>query len=103
MACKVLVVAEQEGGAVRAITWELLGLAHKVASEAGWDAGSVKALLIGSGLDAAADQVAKRGAAEVIAADAPALANYTCDGYDAVIEAQAKAEQPALVLFGHTP
>jgi electron transfer flavoprotein alpha subunit len=103
MPCKVLVVAEQEGGAVRDITWELLGLAHRVAGEAGWDAGSIKALLIGHNLDAASKQVASQGAAEVIVADAPALENYTCDGYDAVIEAQAKAESPVLILVGHTP
>ena len=103
MACKVLVVAEQEGGAVRDITWELLGLAHRAAKEAGWDAGSVKALLLGHNVAAAAQGLAERGAAEAIVADAAALANYTCDGYAAVIEAQAKAESPALILFGHTP
>ena len=103
MACKVLVVAEQEGGAVRDITWELLGLANKIATEAGWGEGSVKALVIGRNLDAAAQQIAARGAAEVLAAESPALESYTCDGYDAVIEAQAKAETPALILLGHTP
>jgi len=103
MGAKILVVAEQEGGAVRDITWELLGLAHKVATEAGWGADAVKALVIGKGLDAAARQIASRGAAEVIAAESAALENYSCDGYDAVIEAQAKAESPALLLFGHTP
>ncbi len=103
MGAKILVVAEQEGGAVRDITWELLGLAHKIATEAGWGPDAVKALVIGKGLDAAAQQIAGRGAAEVIAADSAALENYTCDGYDAVIEAQAKAESPVLILFGHTP
>jgi electron transfer flavoprotein alpha subunit len=103
MGAKILVVAEQEGGAVRDITWELLGLAHKVAAEAGWGAEGVKAVVIGKGLDAAAQQIAGRGAAEVIAADSSALENYTCDGYASVIEAQAKAEAPALILVGHTP
>ena len=103
MACKVLVVAEQEGGAVRDISWELLGLAHKVAKEAGWDAGSIKALLLGQNAEAAGKALAERGAAEAIVADSPALANYTVDGYAAVIEAQAKAEAPTLVLIGHTP
>jgi len=103
MGAKILVLAEQEGGAVRDITWELLGLAHKVATEAGWGADAVKALVIGKGLDAAAQQIASRGAAEVIAAESAALEHYTCDGYDAVIEAQAKAESPVLILFGHTP
>jgi len=103
VSAKILVVAEQEAGAVRDITWELLGLAHKVASEAGWEAGSVKSLVMGKNVDAAAAQIAGRGAAEVIAAESPALENYSCDGCDRVIEAQAKAEAPALILFGHTP
>jgi len=103
MSCKVLVVAEQDGGAVRDITWELLGLAHKVAREAGWGEGSVKALLLGQNLDTAAKGLAERGASEAIVADSPALANYSCDGSAAVIEAQAQAESPALVLLGHTP
>ena len=103
MACKVLVVAEQEGGQVRDMTWELLGLAHKVAQEAGWDEGAVKALVLGQNIEAAGQAVAGRGAAEAIVADSPALANYTVDGYAAVIEAQAKAEAPAIVLLGHTP
>jgi electron transfer flavoprotein alpha subunit len=103
MACKVLVVAEQEEGRIRDISWELLGLAHKIAREAGWDAGSVKALLLGQNAEAVGRTLAERGAAEAIVADSPALANYSVDGYAAVIEAQVKAEAPAVVLIGHTP
>jgi len=103
MACKVLVVAEQEGGTVREITWELLGLAHLLAKGAGWGPAEIKALVLGHGIEKAAREIAGRGAQEVIAADGEALANYTSDGYDRVIEAQARAESPEIVLFGHTP
>lgn len=103
MACKVLVVAEQEGGTVREITWELLGAAHLMAKAAGWGVGEIKALLLGHGIEKAAREIAGRGAQEVIAADGEALANYTSDGYDRVIEAQARTEAPEIVLFGHTP
>jgi electron transfer flavoprotein alpha subunit len=103
MACKVLVVAEQEGGTVREITWELLGTAHQLAKAAGWGPGEIKALVLGHGIEKAAREIAGRGAQEVIAADGEALANYTSDGYDRVIEAQARAESPEIVLFGHTP
>jgi electron transfer flavoprotein alpha subunit len=103
MAWKALVVAEQESGSVRDITWELLGLAHRLAPEAGGDASGIKALVLGQGIDAAAAEIARRGAAEVIQADGPALAQYTSDGYDRVIEAQVRAEAPDLLLFGHTP
>jgi len=103
MAWKTLVVAEQESGAVRDATWELIGLAHRLAGEAGGDASGVKALVLGHGVDAAAAELAGRGAAEVIQADVEALAHYTCDGYDRAIEAVVQAESPDLLLFGHTP
>jgi electron transfer flavoprotein alpha subunit len=103
MACRILVVAEQERGGPKDIAWELLGLAHRLAKDAGWGADTVKALVVGANLDAAAKALAARGAAEVIAADSPALENYSCDGYDRAIEAQVKAEAPEVVLLGHTP
>jgi electron transfer flavoprotein alpha subunit len=101
MGCKVLVVAEQEGGAVRDITWELLGMAHRLAGGAGWAPGEIKALVLGHGIDATAKEIAARGAGEVIQVDG--LAQYSCDAHDRVIEAQAGAETPDLLLLGHTP
>jgi electron transfer flavoprotein alpha subunit len=103
MACKVLVVAEQEGGAIRDITWELLGLAHQLARAAGWGPGEIKALLLGHRIEQQARDLAARGASEVIVVDAEPLAQFSSDGYDRVIEAQAQAETPEIVLFGHTP
>jgi electron transfer flavoprotein alpha subunit len=104
MACKALIVAEHEGGAVREITYELLGLAHKLAAEAGWNAAAdVKAVLLGNGVEALAGEVAARGAAEVIYMEGPALAYYTGDGYHRAIEEVVKSESPMTVLFGHTP
>jgi electron transfer flavoprotein alpha subunit len=103
MPCKVLVVAEQERGSVRDIAWELLGLAHRLAKEAGWGPETVKAIVVGASLDAPAKALAARGAGEVIAVESAALESYSCDGYDRAIEAQVKAEAPDVVLFGHTP
>ena len=103
MACKTLILAEHEGGAIKDITWELLGMAHRLAGEAGWDASAIKAVMIGEGVDGLAAEVAGRGAAEVIYADGPAFANYSSDAYDRAIEAIAKEESPDLILIGHTP
>jgi len=58
MGCKILVVAEHEGGAVRDITWELLGLAHAVAPQGGWGAADIKAVLPGQGVGAVAAAIA---------------------------------------------
>ena len=103
MPCKILVVAEQEAGSVKEITWELLGLAHRLAGEAGWPAAEIKAIVLGEGIAAAAREIAARGAAEAIQVDGAAVAQYSCDAFDRAIEAQAKAEAPEILLLGHTP
>jgi electron transfer flavoprotein alpha subunit len=104
MACKVLIVAEHEEGTVREISYELLGMAHRLASQAGWNAQSeVKALLVGHRVDELAEELAGRGAAEVIYAEGSAVAHYTSDGFRRVIEATVREESPELVLIGHTP
>ena len=47
MACKALILAEHEDGALKDISFELLGMAHRLAVEAGWNAiTDVKALLL---------------------------------------------------------
>jgi electron transfer flavoprotein alpha subunit len=103
MACKTLILAEHDGGALKEITWELLGMAHRLAGEAGWDAASIKAVILGEGVEQLASEIAGRGAAEVIYSDGPAFANYSSDAYDRAIEAIAKEESPDLILIGHTP
>ena len=104
MGCKVLVLAEHEDGAVKDITYELLGMAHRLAGEAGWNADAdVKALLLGQGVDELANEVAGKGAAEVIYAEGAAVSNYTGDAYRRVAETITKEEAPELVLIGHTP
>ncbi len=104
MACKILILAEHEGGAVREFTYELLGMAHRVAAAAGWDASSeIKAILLGQGVEGLAGEVAAGGAAEVIYVEGTALTEYTSDGYDRAIEAVVKDESPEMVLIGHSP
>ncbi len=103
MGCRALILAEHEGGAVREITYELLGLAHRLAGEAGWPAAEIKAVLLGQGVEGLAREVAGRGAAEVIYAEGKAVENYTGDGYGRALEAIVRAEAPEMVLVGHTP
>jgi electron transfer flavoprotein alpha subunit len=100
---KTLVLAEHEGGAVRDVTWELLGLAHRLAGESGRGPRDIGAILLGRGIEGLAREIASRGASEVIYADATSLENYTGDGYGKALEAILKAEAPELVLIGHTP
>jgi len=103
MACKILTLVEHESGAIRDTTFELLGLAHRLAGEAGWSASDIKALAIGQDLAGPASSVAARGAAEVICAEGEAVRDYTCDGHARVLESVIGAESPEIVLIGHTP
>jgi len=104
MACRIMILAEHEDGAVKEISFELLGLAHRLAGQAGWKADTdIKALLLGQGADELAKTLVERGAAEVIYAEGAAVAHYTGDGYRRVVEAVIREESPELVLIGHTP
>ncbi|MGH9462062.1 MAG: electron transfer flavoprotein subunit alpha/FixB family protein [Vicinamibacteria bacterium] len=104
MACKVLILAEHEDGSLKEITFELLGMAHRVAGQAGWtEPTHVKAMLLGKDAAGLAEALAKRGAGEVVYADGSAVADYTGAGYRRVMESIIRAESPELVLIGHTP
>lgn len=99
----ILVVAEQEAGALRDTAWELLAMAHAIAGAAGGSAPAVKAILLGQNLAAPAKALAARGASEVIAVEGETLKDYTGDAYVPAIESVIAAEKPDVVLFGHTP
>jgi electron transfer flavoprotein alpha subunit len=102
---KVLVLAEHDDatGELKDISFELLGLAHRVAATNGWSATEIKALLLGNEVDELASKLAARGAGEVLYLEGEAVAHYTGDGYRKAIEPVLEAEAPALVLIGHTP
>src|SRR5437867_627276 len=103
MPCRILILAEHEDGALRETTFELLGMAHRLAGDAGWPPSGIKAVLIGQGTGDLAGSAAARGAAEVICVEGEAVKDYTCDGYTRVLESVIKAESPEIVLIGHTP
>ena len=98
MAKTFLILAEHDGSALKDISFELLGMAHRVAADA-----DVKALLLGNGVEGLASELAARGASEVLYVEGSALAEYTSDGYRKAIEAVLKEEIPDLFLIGNTP
>lgn len=95
---KVLVLAEHDGKNLKEISFELLGMAHKVAS-----GGPVKALLLGEGVSELALKLAERGASEVIYVEGQAVRHYTGDGYRRALIPVLAEESPDLILLGHTP
>jgi len=95
---KVLVLAEHDGKNLKEISFELLGMAHRVASGA-----TVKALLLGEGVSELASKLSERGANEVIHVEGSALRHYTGEGYRRALVPLLEEELPDLVLLGHTP
>jgi electron transfer flavoprotein alpha subunit len=91
----VLVIAEQVEGVFRKVTFEALSAARKLGAE-------VNAVVLGSGIEGAAAELGKFGAAKILAADDAALADYTVDAYTNVLAEVINQERPAVVILGAT-
>lgn len=96
----VLVVAETLDGALAPISAELVGAGNRLAADLGT---TVTTVLLGSGLDAAAGDLAALGAGRVLKADHADLADLQTDPVVATLAALAGAEGSSVILFGHTP
>lgn len=98
MPTTILILAEHDNGALKDITFELVGMAHAISDDV-----EVKALLLGNDIDELANELASRGASEVIYVAGEALAHYTSDGYQKAMVDVLTAERPNLLLIGNTP
>lgn len=96
----ILVIAEIQNGKVREASLELVSFARRLAG-AGY--GDVKSLVIGSGVQGLAEELAKQGGGEVLLADAPAFANYSVGAFGQAIRAAVVAARPSLLLLSNTP
>jgi len=91
----VLVIAEQVEGLFRKVTFEALSAARKLGAE-------VNAVVLGSGIEGAAAELGKFGAAKILAADDAALSDYTVDAYTNVLAEVINQARPAVVILGAT-
>jgi electron transfer flavoprotein alpha subunit len=96
----VLVVAETAGGSLAAISAELIGAGRSLASDLGVD---LEAILPGSGIEAAAQELATLGSARVLVADDAALNDLPADVVVALLASIVGERAPSAVLLGHTP
>lgn len=96
----VWVFAEQRGGVITPVVFELLGKGRDLAS----DIGDVKlcAILLGEDLSDMTTQLFEAGADVVYTADSPLLKNYTSDAYTKVISDAIHEFKPEIVLYGAT-
>jgi electron transfer flavoprotein alpha subunit len=99
MSNDVLVVAEIRDGALKKISFEMLGEGRRIADQLG---GSVFAVALGEGIGDAIAPLAHYGADKVFVADDPVLAEYTAEAYSNVLAGLINEIQPALVLLGAT-
>ncbi len=96
----VYIIAENgENGNPTPLTLELLGLGKKLASGI---ENRLSALLLGHGVEAAARELASRGADEVFFLDDPRLDPYNPEIYLNVLEEFLRAWHPRVILAGHT-
>jgi electron transfer flavoprotein alpha subunit len=91
----VLVIAEQIDGAFRKVTFEALSAARRLDTQ-------VVAVVLGSGIEGAAAELGKYGAAKILVADDTALAEYTVDAYTEVVAAIVGQTRPDVVILGAT-
>jgi len=95
----VWVISEQVDGEVQSITYELLGEGRKLADDLGM---SLCAVLLGSGVGEAAQDLVRHGAEKVYLADRPELAYFQDEPYAAVLIELVRRHKPAVVLCGAT-
>jgi electron transfer flavoprotein alpha subunit len=93
----ILVVAEHKDGRLNRSTWEAIAAAQQLAAGT-----PVKVVVAGHDLAAVAGELVQADVAEVITADAEALAVYTPDGYVQALQQIIATESPDYVAFAHT-
>jgi electron transfer flavoprotein alpha subunit len=103
----ILVIAEQRDGRLNRASWEVIAAAQALANlsagaSAKGEGSPVKVGIAGSSVAALASELATADVAEVLAAEHPALASYTPDGYAMAIRALVDAASPTYVLMPHT-
>ena len=96
---EVWVFAEQSGGRIAPVTFELLGEGRKLADDLGV---RLAAVLLGSGTEAMARTLGERGADRVYVADRPELAVFQDERHAAVIADAIRRERPQILLCGAT-
>jgi len=95
----VWVYAEYRNGRVAPVAYELLGIGRQLADERQVP---LSAVLMGSGLGGAAQELVAYGADRVFQVDYPALAHFTDEAYGNVLFDLIQAHHPEIVLAGAT-
>jgi electron transfer flavoprotein alpha subunit len=95
----IFIFVQQIDNKISGVSFELIGKAKELAADLGTD---VTAVLLGSGVEGLADELAAYGADKVILVNDPALEVYTTEPYTHAMYNVIEKYQPEIVLFGAT-
>jgi electron transfer flavoprotein alpha subunit len=94
----VFVLAEHRRGELREVTLEMLGKGRELAQQLN---GSLKAVLLGHGVDAFASELAHQ-AHKVLVVEDERLENFNSELYQKTLVSLLADQKPTLTLIGHT-
>jgi electron transfer flavoprotein alpha subunit len=97
MANGIWIIAEQRGGNLRKISYELTSEGRRLADQSGQP---LAAVVVGSQIGEEAKKLIPYGPDTLYVADDPALADYTPEAYTAVLADLIKKQEPDIVLLG---
>ena len=97
MAKGIWIIAEQRGGNLRKISYELTSEGRRLADQSGQP---LAAVVVGSQIGEEAKKLIPFGPDTLYVADDPALADYTPETYTAVLADLIKKQEPDIVLLG---
>jgi len=95
----ILVFVEHRGGVVNKTSFEAIAAAQSLGSQLQQP---VSAVVLGSGVDALAREIAAYNVAKVVHAKNEKLAEYTPDAYADAMERVVRSVDPQLVVMPHT-
>jgi electron transfer flavoprotein alpha subunit len=95
----ILVFIEHKAGTLNKTSLEAIAAGQKLASETSQ---SVSAVLLGSGVQSLAQEIAAYELAKLVYVDDPKLADYTPDAYATAFEHVVRAANPQYVIMSHT-
>ena len=93
----VFAIAEQRDGVFRKVTFESVSEGRRIADSLGTD---LTAVVLGSGMEAAAASLGNYGADRVLVVDHDTLADYRTDVYTTVVAALVAEQKPSVVILG---
>ena len=96
----VLILAEHQDGKIKKTALELASKASQLAGQIG---GQAEAVLVGTGSEALANELAPYGVKKVYFLESPALEKYNAEGFTNALAQLVKETQPEILLGAATP